>query len=120
MAHFAKLDENNLVQEVNVVNDSDLLDENGQESEAVGIAFLTAWSGGYAHWKQTSYNGTIRKNYAGIGHTYDAARDAFIPPQPYPSWLLDETTCRWHSPVAYPTDGAVYSWDEANRQWVTA
>lgn len=119
MAHFAKLDENNTVLEVNVVDNSDILDENGQESEAVGIAFLTAWSGGYANWKQTSYNGTFRKNYAGIGHVYDPVRDAFYcPVSPFPSWTLDETTCRWEAPVPLPTGDHTYRWDEANQLWV--
>lgn len=118
MAHFAKLDENNIVLEVNVVHNNELLDENGQESEAKGIEFLVNWSGGHANWKQTSYNGNIRKNYAGIGYTYDAARDAFIAPQPYPSWTLDETTCKWNPPVTYPNDGQIYGWDEATVSWI--
>jgi hypothetical protein len=117
MAHFAKLDENNLVIDVNVVNNSDLL-QNGVESEAKGIEFLINWSGGYTNWKQTSYNGKIRKNYAGLGFTYDLIRDAFIPPQPYPSWTLNETTCLWDAPAPYPTDGERYQWDEATTSWV--
>lgn len=117
MAHFAKLDANNVVLEVNVVNNSDLLDSNGNESEAVGIAFLVQWSGGYPYWKQTSYNGNIRKNYAGIGYTYDPVRDAFIPPKPYASWVLNEDTCRWDAPTPYPTDGKRYAWDEATTSW---
>lgn len=80
MAHFAKLDENNIVLEVNVVNNSDLLDENGQESEAVGIAFLTAWSGGYTNWKQCSYNGNFRGCYPGQGFIYNTELDIFEPP----------------------------------------
>lgn len=91
MAHFAKLDENNIVLEVNVVN-NDVLTE---DEEASGIAFLTEWSGGYSNWKQTSYNGNIRKNYAGIGYTYDEERDAFIPPKPEGNWILNEETCQW-------------------------
>lgn len=118
MAHFAKLDENNIVLEVHVVNNSDILDENGQESEAVGIAFLTAWSGGYSNWAQTSYNGSFRKRYAGVGHTFDAARDAFIAPKPFASWVFEETTCDWIAPVAYPSDGGNYSWDEPSTSWV--
>ena len=118
MAHFAKLNENNIVLEVNVVHNNELLDENGHESEAKGIAFLTAWSGGYTNWKQTSYNGTIRKNYAGIGYTYDSGRDAFIPPQPFPSWLLDEQTCLWNAPTPIPMDDKLYTWDEATTSWV--
>ena len=115
MAHFAKLDENNMVVQVIVVNNDDLLD-NGVESEQKGISFCQALFGG--DWIQTSYNGNIRKNYAGIGFTYDAARDAFIAPQPYASWTLDETTCDWVPPVEMPDDGKVYKWDEQNQQWV--
>jgi len=118
MAHFAKLDENNVVLEVNAVHNNELLDENGQESEAKGIEFLTTWSGGYSNWKQTSYNASIRKNYAGIGFTYDAVRDAFISPQLYPSWTLNESTCQWNPPVAYPNDGNSYTWDESTLSWV--
>jgi hypothetical protein len=118
MAHFAKLDENNIVLEVNVVDNVQLLDASGIEREELGIKFLTNWSGGYANWKQTSYNGNIRKNYAGIGYTYDTGRDAFIPPQPYSSWILNETTCRWEPPVPYPTDDKYYAWDEATTSWV--
>ena len=118
MAHFAKLNENNIVLEVNVVHNNELLDENGHESEAKGIAFLTAWSGGYANWKQTSYNGTIRKNYAGIGYTYDSGRDAFIAPKPFASWILDEQTCFWNAPTPKPTDGKQYDWNENSLSWV--
>jgi len=120
MAHFAKLDENNVVFEVNAVHNNELLDSNGQESEAMGVAFLTAWSGGHSNWKQTSYNGNIRKNYAGIGYTYDAARDAFIPPKRYASWVLVEETCQWQAPTPMPTDGGRYAWDEATTSWVAA
>jgi hypothetical protein len=96
MAHFAKLDDNNVVLEVHCVHNNELL-INGVEVEAKGIVFLTEWSGGYTNWKQTSYNGTIRKNYAGIGYTYDSNRDAFIPPKPAGNWTLNETTCQWES-----------------------
>lgn len=102
MAHFAKLDENNVVLEVHVVHNNELLDENGVEREQKGIDFLVAWSGGYPHWKQTSYNGNMRKNYAGLGYTYDPVRDAFIPPQPTPDAVLDEATCQWIVPVVDP------------------
>ena len=114
MAHFAKLDENNIVLEVNVVN-NDVLTE---DEEASGIAFLTEWSGGYPLWKQTSYNANFRKNYAGIGYTYDQNIDAFIPPKPYPSWLLNTDTAQWQAPVPYPNDGKQYYWDEATQSWV--
>ncbi len=103
MAHFAQL-ENNIVKQVIVVSNQDILDENGQESEEKGIAFCSNLLGGT--WKQTSYNGKIRKNYAGIGYTYDEGRDAFIAPKPYNSWLLNESTCQWESPIPY-RDGPV-------------
>ena len=112
MAHFAKLDENGVVIAVVVVNNNDA------PNEASGIAFLTKLFGDGIIWKQTSYNGNIRKNYAGIGYTYDAARDAFIPPQPYPSWVLNEQLCQWESPTPIPTDGKMYAWDEATLNWI--
>ena len=96
MAHFAQLDENNVVTQVIVVGNKDCSDANGVEKESIGIAFCERLFGG--NWKQTSYNGNIRKNYAGIGYSYDAARDAFIPPQPSPEWTLDEDTCQWVNP----------------------
>ena len=118
MAHFAKLDQNNDVTEIHVVNNIELLSPNGNESEILGIAFLIRWSGGYSNWKQTSYNAKIRKNYAGVGYKYDSARDAFIPPQPFPSWTLNESTCLWDAPIAMPTDGQPYQWDETSTNWV--
>jgi hypothetical protein len=117
MAHFAKLDESNTVLEVLAVNNNELLVD-GVETETKGVEFLTNWSGGYTNWKQTSYNGRIRKNYAGVGFAYDAIRDAFIPPKPFPSWLLDEQSCRWNAPVPYPNDGRMYRWDESTLAWV--
>ena len=116
MAHFAKLDGNNAVLEVHCVHNNELMVD-GIESEAKGVAFLVMWSGGYPFWKQTSYNGTMRKNYAGIGYTYDSQRDAFIAPQPFPSWLLDEQTCQWHPPIQYPSDDKRYEWDEPTTSW---
>ena len=104
MAHFAKLDENNVVIDVNVVHNNELLDENGVEQEQKGIDFLVAWSGGYPNWKQTSYNGSFRKNYAGIGYTYDPIRDAFIPPKPSADATLDEATCQWIVPQPVVAD----------------
>jgi len=118
MAHFAKLNENNVVTEVHVVNNIEMLAADGSESEVMGVAFLIRWSGGYSNWKQTSYNGKIRKNYAGIGYTYDATRDAFIPPKPFESWTLNEETCLWDAPTPMPTDGQRYQWDEATTSWV--
>ena len=116
MAHFARIDKNNVVQQVIVVANKDTADVDGNESEAIGVAFCQKLLGG--NWKQTSYNGNIRKNYAGIGYTYDAGRDAFIPPQPYPSWTLNEATCNWQSPVPMPTDNKPYRWDEPTLSWV--
>lgn len=118
MGHFAKLDDNNIVIEVNVVNNETLNNLPFPESEPVGVAFLTEWSGGYSNWKQTSYNGNFRKNYAGIGFIYDENRDAFIPPQPFPSWLFDENTCLWNSPTPHPNDGKFYVWNEETLSWV--
>jgi hypothetical protein len=117
MAHFAKLDENNVVLEVNSVHNDELLVD-GVEMEAKGVAFLVMWSGGYPFWKQTSYNGNIRKNYAGIGYTYDAQRDAFIPQQPFLSWTLNEDSCLWQAPVAMPDDNKMYEWDENTLSWI--
>lgn len=118
MAHFAKLDDQGVVVEINVVNNDTLNNLPFPGSEPVGTAFLTDWSGGYTNWKQTSYNANFRKNYAGIGYTYDANLDAFIPPKPYPSWLLNTNTCQWQPPVPYPTDGKIYQWNEETQQWV--
>ncbi len=117
MAHFAQLDENNVVTQVIVVHNNDC-QINGVESEDAGVVFCKTLFGADTVWKQTSYNGNIRKNYAGIGYTYDAGRDAFIPPQPFPSWVLDEATCRWGAPVPYPEDGKRYAWDESTQSWV--
>ena len=118
MAHFVKLDDQNIVIDVNVVNNETLNNLPFPESEPVGVAFLTEWSGGYTNWKQTSYNANFRKNYAGIGYTYDAVLDAFIAPKPFPSWLLNTETCQWQAPTPYPSDGNMYTWDEATQSWV--
>jgi len=103
MSHWAKLD-NNIVVEVLV----------GPNYGDEGEAFFNALGG---TWVKTSYNGNIRKNYAGVGFTYDTDRDAFIAPKPYNSWLLDEDTCRWQAPVSYPTDDLRYEWDEELTNW---
>jgi hypothetical protein len=116
MAHFAEIDENNVVQRVIVVANKDTADANGNEVESIGVAFCQRLLGG--NWKQTSYNGNIRKNYAGIGYTYDAGIDAFVPPKPYPSWVLNSNTAQWEAPVPMPQDGKMYSWDEATQSWV--
>jgi len=108
MAHFAQIDENNIVTQVLVVPDN--AEDRGQDYLANDLGL-----GGT--WVQTSYNNRIRKNYAGVGFTYDAVRDAFIAPKPFDSWLLDEDTCRWEAPVAYPTDGVMYKWNEDKKDW---
>jgi hypothetical protein len=118
MAHFAKLDDQGIVLDVIVVNNETVGNLPFPESEPVGIAFLTEWSGGYTNWKQTSYNASFRKNYAGVGYTYDAALDAFISPKPYPSWLLNTETCQWQAPIPYPADGKYYYWNEDTQSWV--
>ena len=114
MAHFAKLDENNVVTQVVVVDNKDTSDASGVEKEYIGAAFCERLLGGV--WKQTSYNGNFRKNYAGIGYTYNADIDAFVPPQPYASWTLNETTAQWEAPVPMPTEG-MWSWDEETVSW---
>ena len=116
MAHFAQLNEENLVTQVIVVANQDTADQDGVENEAIGIEFCTNLLGG--KWVQTSYNARIRKNYAGVGYKYDAALDAFISPQPFESWTLNEETAQWEAPTPYPDDGKRYSWDEATTSWV--
>jgi hypothetical protein len=118
MAHFAKLDSDNKVIHVSVVDNWNITDGSGNESEAIGVAYLKSIHGADTNWKQTSYNGNIRKNYAGIGMTYDAGRDAFISPKPFPSWVLNETTCRYEAPTAMPTTGGPYIWEEETTSWV--
>lgn len=117
MAHFAQLNENNIVTQVIVVANEEIMVD-GAESEAKGIAFCQSLFGG--EWKQTSYNANFRKNYAGIGFTYDAQRDAFIPQKPYPSWLLNEDACVWYPPVPKPSDNKKYFWNEDTVSWVEA
>ena len=119
MAYFAKLDGNNMVLDVNVVDNQDVQNLPFPESEAVGVEFLKQWSGGYTNWKQTSYNSNFRKNYAGIGFTYNVLRDAFIPPKPHLSWVLVEETCLWAPPVPRPNINGTesYIWDEATISW---
>ena len=115
MAHFAKIDENNVVTQVIVVANSDTSDASGVEKEHIGAAFCEKLFGGT--WKQTSYNGNMRKNYAGIGFTYNADIDAFVPPQPFASWTLNNDTAQWEAPVAMPDDGGLYSWNEETTSW---
>ena len=107
MAHFARI-EDNIVTQVLVVPDN--AEDRGQDYLANDLGL-----GGT--WVQTSYNNRIRKNYAGVGFTYDANRDAFIAPKPFDSWLLNEDTCRWEAPIAYPTDGVMYKWNEDKKDW---
>jgi hypothetical protein len=126
MASFAKIGLNGKVIEVLSVVNEVLHDANGVEQESIGIDFLTKLTG-YPVWKQTSYNthggvhnnnGTaLRKNYAGIGYTYDEDRDAFIPKKPYNSWILNEQTCLWEAPVTYPQDNNNYTWNESTLTW---
>jgi hypothetical protein len=118
MAHFAKLNQNNVVVEVNVVSNDTINNLPFPDSEPFGVLFLTEWSGGYPLWKQTSYNANFRKNFAGVGFTYSVELDAFISPKPYPSWLLNTNTCQWQPPIPYPNDGNKYIWDEATQSWV--
>jgi len=115
MAHFARIDENNVVTQVVVVANKDTADANGVEKEHIGAAYLEKLLGGT--WKQTSYSGKIRKNYAGVGYTYRADIDAFVAPKPYPSWVLDESA-QWQAPAPMPDDGKMYSWGEDAQSWV--
>ena len=126
MASFAKIGLNSKVIDVQSIANEILHDANGVEQEKLGIDFLTQLTG-WAIWRQTSYNtvanvhllgGTpFRKNHAAIGYTYDEDKDAFIPPKLFNSWTLNETTCQWEAPVAYPDDGNRYNWNEGTQQW---
>tara|TARA_Y100001938_G_scaffold141604_1_gene211644 strand:- start:40 stop:411 length:372 start_codon:yes stop_codon:yes gene_type:complete len=117
MAHFCKLGVGNIVEEVHVVKNEVITDNTGNEQEQLGVDFLNNLYGTRDVWKQTSYNGNFRKNYAGKGYTYDQERDAFIPPKPFNSWTLNEETCLWEAPTAYPDDGKFYNWNEENQTW---
>ena len=117
MAHFAQLDENNLVTQVIVVANEELLLD-GVENETKGIMFCKSLLGDDTRWVQTSYNGNIRKNYAGIGYTYDPVADHFFAPQPYPSWTLD-SDAKWQAPTPMPVEeGKFFTWDEPTLSWV--
>ena len=124
MASFAKLDNNNIVLAVLSVSNEVIKDANGVEQELLGVQFLKSLYGQDTNWKQTSYNKNFRKNYAGIGMTYDETRDAFIPPktiyngQVCNSWILNEETLQWEAPTPMPTDGKPYTWDEETVSWV--
>ena len=111
MAYFATLNESNIVIRVEAINNVVILDDDDVEQEQLGIDFLISLYGA-GNYKQTSYNGSIRKNYAGIGYTYDSERDAFIPPKVSENWPLNNTTCLWEPPIAYPDDGKIYKWNE--------
>ena len=115
MASFVKLENGVVVQGI-VVSNQDTADEHGVEKEDIGIAFCSNLLGGT--WKQTSYNARIRKNYAGIGYTYDETLDAFVPPKPFASWLLDTDKAEWKAPVNMPSDDKRYTWDEDTLAWV--
>jgi len=126
MANFAQLDNNNIVTQIIVIDNDDILDTNGNESESIGQLLILDLFDSDPNfdkslvWKQTSYNYNIRKNYATIGGSYDETKDAFIDLQPYPSWTLDATSCRWKSPVDRPSQIGKerYVWDEDNNQWI--
>ena len=117
MAHFATLNESNIVTRVEVINNDVILDGDGVEQEQLGVDFLTSLYGAGRNFKQTSYNNNFRKQYAGLGFTYDVAKDKFIAPQPFPSWSLDGSD-DWQAPVTYPDDDKVYRWDEDTTNWV--
>jgi hypothetical protein len=125
MAHYAQLDENNIVTQVIVVSNDDCTDANGNEVESIGVAFCQKLLGAETNWKQTSYNNSIRVRYAGIGYSYNAELDAFIAPKPFASWVLNEETADWVSPVgaapalteAEVTALSYYTWDEENGEW---
>ena len=118
MAHFAQLDENNIVTQVIVVANAAIDNLPYPDSEPVGVAFCQEIFGADTVWKQTSYNGNFRYFFAGRGFTYDPVRDAFISPSPFPSWILDQQTLKWEPPVPPPNDGKPYTWDEATLSWV--
>ena len=121
MAYFAKLGTGNIVENVISINNVVITDSNGVEQEQFGVDFINKLYNTRDVWKQTSYNNNIRKNFAGIGYQYDQTRDAFIPPKPFNSWILNEDTCLWNAPVAYPTteleNNQYYSWNESIINW---
>lgn len=119
MAHFARLNTDNIVEQVIVVANKDTSDDNGVEDEIIGIAFCKRLFGTDTNWKQTSYNGNFRVRYAGRGYSYDPTLDAFIPPKPFESWVIDTDTVNWKAPLEEPTltqeqidAGSSYRWDE--------
>lgn len=116
MAHFAKIDENNIVQEIVVVNNNVIIDDQNNESEQIGINFCKSLYGQNTNWIQASYNSNFRKQFPNIGYKYDSSKNKFIAPQPYPSWNLDSDD-DWQPPTPYPDDGSVYIWNESTTQW---
>jgi hypothetical protein len=118
MAHFAKLNEQNVVIDVVVVHNDDIQNLEFPESESIGVSFLTSLFN-YSLWKQTSYNSSFRANYATIDGWYDPVKDVFIPRKPFPSWVLNETTVKWEAPIPYPVDDNDYYWDETSGNWKT-
>jgi len=117
MAYFAKLGTGNIIETVISINNAVITDANGVEQEQLGVDFINKLYNTRDVWKQTSYNRNFRKNYAGIGYQYDQQRDAFIAPKPFNSWILNEDTCRWEAPVAYPQDNNQYRWNESTLSW---
>ena len=121
MAYFAKLGTGNIIEQVISINNDVITDANGVEQEQLGVDFINKLYNTRDVWKQTSYNRTFRKNYAGIGYHYDQARDAFIEPKPFNSWVLNEDTCTWEAPVDMPTteleNNQCYSWNESIKNW---
>tara|TARA_Y100001972_G_scaffold59039_1_gene72349 strand:+ start:2545 stop:2910 length:366 start_codon:yes stop_codon:yes gene_type:complete len=117
MANFAKLGTGNIIEKVVVVSNQVITDNDGNEQEQLGVDFLNNLYKTRDVWKQTSFNNNFRKNFAGIGYTYDEQRDAFIPPKRYPSWILDEETCLWKAPIDYPEDDKNYNWNEELKNW---
>lgn len=117
MAHFAKLDENNIIQEVIVVSNNDCENLSFPDSEVIGQSFLHS-IGLIGNWKQTSYNKSFRKNFASIGYSYDEYKDAFIAPKPHPSWILNDETCIWGAPTPIPDDIHTYVWNEDELKWI--
>jgi hypothetical protein len=115
MAHFAELTEKNIVSKVIVVNNNELIDDNGNESEEKGIKFCQKLFGG--RWIQASYNGSFRNKFPSAGYSYDEVDDVFIEPQPYPSWVLNTETYRWEAPVARPDLGVPIKWNEELGNW---
>ncbi len=117
MAHFVRLDSNNVVVETIVVPDEAVTDKNGQENEQLGIQWLKRLRGGQGVWRKTSYNNSERRTFAGIGYKYDTVNNVFIPPKPFESFVWNSSLEQWEPPVAMPEDSKTYHWDEFNKNW---